>query len=197
MGKKAIFLFLLIALPILVFLFLKTFGDNQYTIPVYYEEGLGDSLATPCLERKSEQYVVQSLDLPKGSIHIVQLESQEGPVLKTRLEELERVQDVFYDVPQIKLTTFINSASLNSQDIDDYNGRINFYASFWGVKSLAPEDWIALKTCVLAMKEIDNRVVLIDRMGRIRGYYNIFERDETDRLIAELRILKANLDKNE
>lgn len=47
------------------------------------------------------------------------------------------------------------------------------------------------------MKPIDNRVVLIDRQGRIRGYYNILERDETDRLIAELRILKANMEKYE
>lgn len=197
MGKKIIFLFLLIALPILVFLFLKTFGDNQYTIPVYYEEGLGDSLATPCLDKRKEQYVIEFEYLPKAFIHVVHLESMDGPVLKTRLEELERVQDVFYDVPRIQLTTFLNDSTLKRQEIEDYRRRINFYDSFWNFNFLTSSEWMSLKLCQLAMKAIDNRVVLIDRKGVIRGYYNILERDETDRLIAELRILKANMEKYE
>ncbi len=197
MGKKVILLFLLIALPVLVFLFLKAFGDNQFSIPVYYQKGLGDSLTTPCLDREKEQYVLQFSHLPKEVIHVVQLESQDGPVLKTRLEELERVQDVFYNVPEIQLSTFLDGNTLSRQAVDDYNGRIDFYESFWNIKTLSSSEWLSLKTCHLAMKPIDNRVVLIDRQGRIRGYYNILERDETDRLIAELRILKANMEKYE
>lgn len=63
-------------------------------------------MTTPCLDREKEQYVLQFSHLPKEVIHVVQLESQDGPVLKTRLEELERVQDVFYNVPEIQLSTF-------------------------------------------------------------------------------------------
>jgi protein SCO1/2 len=33
--------------------------------------------------------------------------------------------------------------------------------------------------------------VLIDEENRIRGYYNIMEREETDRLVLELRILQS------
>ena len=43
------------------------------------------------------------------------------------------------------------------------------------------------------MSNLDNRVVLIDKQNRIRGYYNITEREETDRLILELRILKTEI----
>jgi len=46
----------------------------------------------------------------------------------------------------------------------------------------------------MAMTDLDNRVVLVDKKNRIRGYYNILEREETDRLILELRILKTELD---
>jgi len=190
MNKKALLLFLTIGLPVLIFLFLKGFGDNQYLIPVMYEQGLGDSLSTPCLDKKKEQYVVNN-DLVPAGMKIIHFEQLDGPVLKTRLEELERVQDVFYDAEDISLNTFVNSASIAVQDIQDYDKRIQFFDGFWKRNELDSTTWANLKYCAMAMKDLDNRVVLIDKANRIRGYYNILERDETDRLILELRILRT------
>ena len=191
MGKKAVFLFLLIALPVMIFLFLKFFGRNEFTIPVYYEQGLGDSLSTSCLDKANKQYLVNSDLLPKGGINIVHFEQADGPVLKSRLEELERVQDVFYKDDHIRLNTFLNSQTIALDDITDYNRRIQFLDQFWNMEVLDSASWAELKYCTMAMTPLDNRVVLVDAAGRIRGYYNILERKETDRLILELRILKT------
>lgn len=192
MKKKTVFLFLTIGLPVLIFLFLKSFGSNQYDIPVLYEKGLGDSLATPCLDRSAEQYVIQNELVEAGEIKVIHFERMDGPVLKTRLEELERVQDVFYDFPEVKLRTFLNGASIKAQDIQDYDRRIQFLDQFWKRNELDSTTWAELKYCGTAMSNLDNRVVLVDKENRIRGYYNILEREETDRLILELRILRQN-----
>lgn len=37
--KKLIFLFLALLFPITIFIFLKEFGDNEFSVPVYHEEG--------------------------------------------------------------------------------------------------------------------------------------------------------------
>ncbi len=194
MRKKSVFLFLLIALPVLIFLFLKAFGRNEFTIPVYYENGLSDSLSTPCLDKSKQQYIVNSELVSEGQINIVHFEKIDGPVLKTRLEELERVQDVFFNDPDVELATYLNEIAMKKSDITDYDQRIQFLDQFWKVKDLDSLSWAALKYCDMAMTDLDNRVVLVDKKNRIRGYYNILEREETDRLILELRILKTELD---
>lgn len=191
MRKKIVFLFLLIGLPVLIFLFLKFFGRNEFTIPVYYEQGLGDSLSTPCLDKTMEQYRVNNPLIEEGKISVVHFERMDGPVLKTRLEELERMQDVFFNDEDIQLTTFLNGASIEAKDITDYNRRIQFMDQFWTITELDSVQWATLKYCGVAMSNLDNRVVIVDRQRRIRGYYNILERKETDRLILELRILKT------
>jgi len=191
MKKKIVLLFLVIALPVLIFLFLKAFGNNEFTIPIYYEQGLGDSLTTPCLDRSMEQYVVQNPVLTLGGLKVVHFERMDGPVLKTRLEELERVQDVFYDKEGIQLLTHLNGASIKKQDISDYDKRIQFLDQFWKINEMDSTEWAELKYCGVAMSSLDNRVVLLDELNRIRGYYNILEREETDRLILELRILDS------
>ncbi|OEK05296.1 hypothetical protein [Roseivirga misakiensis] len=191
MRKKGVFLFLLIILPAAIFVFLKIFGRNEFTIPVYYEQGLTDSLPTPCLDRTPQQYIVNNEFVPQGGLKVIHFERLDGPVLKTRLEALERVQDVFYDEKDIALSTFLNGNSIQKSDITDYDKRIQFLDQFWTINQLDSTRWSNLKYCSMAMSNLDNRVVLVDGENKIRGYYNILEREETDRLILELRILKS------
>lgn len=44
-GKKIIFLFLALLLPVLIFLFLKVFGRNRFDVPLLYESGVVDKPA--------------------------------------------------------------------------------------------------------------------------------------------------------
>jgi len=42
MSKKSIYLLIALILPVCVFVFLRKFGKNEFTIPVYYEQGVTD-----------------------------------------------------------------------------------------------------------------------------------------------------------
>ena len=82
---------------------------------------------------------------------------------------------------------------MSLQEVEDYKNRIQFFDGFWKRQALDSVDWAKLKYCDMAMSNLDNRVILVDKQNRIRGYYNITEREETDRLILELRILKTEI----
>jgi hypothetical protein len=64
MIKKILYLFLALALPVLVFLFLKYFGKNEFDIPVYYTQSVGDS-AVICGIKSEGQYFVSDSVLKK------------------------------------------------------------------------------------------------------------------------------------
>ena len=197
MKKKGVFLFLLILLPILIFLFLKGFGRNEFSIPIYYEQGLGDSLNTPCLDQAKQQYYVNSPFTAENKIQIIHFERIDGPLTLFRMEELERVQDVFGEDPEVELITSVNDVSMTLQAIEDYKNRVQFFDGFWKRQALDSMSWASLKYCAMAMSNLDNRVILVDKKNRIRGYYNIAVRDETDRLILELRILKTEIEERD
>ena len=191
-NKKGLYLFLLILLPALIFLFLKGFGRNEFQIPIYYTNGIGDTLRqVTCLERNTDQYIVKSPELEMGITKVIHFERMDGPVLKTRLEELEKVQDVFYNNPDIQMMSYLNQASIQNNAITGYNQRVTFMDQFWHFKELDSTSWSNLKYCGMVMSDLDNRVILVDAKNRIRGYYNIMEREETDRLILEVRILQT------
>jgi protein SCO1/2 len=57
MNKKITYLLLALALPGLIFIFLKVFGKNHFDIPVYYKEGISDSLKE-CSEEYHGQYAL-------------------------------------------------------------------------------------------------------------------------------------------
>ena len=42
-GKKFLFLFLALLLPVSVFVFLKMFGKNEFHVPVLYQEGVTEA----------------------------------------------------------------------------------------------------------------------------------------------------------
>ena len=89
------------------------------------------------------------------------------------------------------MTSYLNSASIQTDAITGYNQRVTFMDQFWHFKELDSASWGNLKYCGMVMSDLDNRVILVDAKNRIRGYYNIMEREETDRLILEIRILQT------
>src|SRR5437899_2470523 len=57
MTKKIVYLLLALALPGLIFIFLKLFGKNHFDIPVYYMEGVSD-LPVECMGSHKGQYIL-------------------------------------------------------------------------------------------------------------------------------------------
>ena len=194
MNKKIYIITAIIAFPIALIFFFQFFSEGRYDIPIYYQKGvrLDTLMKTACIEREAEQYYVMNSLLMKNIHRIIHFERFDGPVLKTRLEELERVQNAHSMEDRVKLLSFINSSTMMAGEVTDYSPRVHFYEPFWKIKGLDSAAWARLKFCDLVMSKLDNRVVLVDSKNRIRGYYNIMEREETDRLIAEVSILLTN-----
>jgi len=63
MNKKITYLLLALALPGLVFMFLKIFGKNHFDIPVYYNSGVSsDTLISECdFSVRGQYYIADSI----------------------------------------------------------------------------------------------------------------------------------------
>ena len=159
MNKKILYLFIALLLPVLVFLFLKYFGKNEFDIPVYYEKGVEDSLTSKCGVKINEQYFVSDSAM-------MTLKWNHGVILVTDVNEseLKALDQVIKEKGFADVHVFLLSNFSQTEKLTEF------------------------KKCVLFLRKPWN-AVLIDSQKRIRGYYKIGDRDEMDRLEVELKIL--------
>jgi len=171
---KWIFLFLLIGLPVCIYLFLKAFGENKFEIPVYYQNGIENRVET--CDNISGQYLVPNL---------LNFDS----TLTVNLSGI-----IIYNLGQVKGEERLkksNNLIMLTEKADDWHG-VNLYTS--NEKSLG---LLVFMRCGLNLNANLNRdsliknhkLVLVDKQKRVRGYYNMLEREEIDRLITEVNIL--------
>ena len=173
MNKKFLYLFLALALPGLIFVFLKKFGKNEFTVPVYFETGLTpDSICTVAAAGPYQvpDSIVQKIGFrwPAGIKVVVVF-----PFVKDDLSEVQRVADKYAadSVAVVVLSGIPNNPKTQLQTVFlDYN---NFGSAV---------------LCWLRMNEPWS-VALLDEKNQIRGYYDGSKRDEMDRLDLELSIL--------
>jgi hypothetical protein len=161
MTKKIIYLFLALLLPGLIFLFLKQFGKNEFTIPAYYQQA-ADSLNAIC----GTQYV-QPYQLADSVLQRAGWEGRPASLFVFQKEimtnkEFKRIFDLF-DQKEFQVV------EADPQKIGEP------LAARWG-------------SCVF-MVHAPRNAVLVDKEKKIRGYYVIGSREETDRLILEIEIL--------
>jgi hypothetical protein len=143
MSRKIVFLFIALLLPILIFLFLKRFGKNQFEIPVYYTMS-ADSLNTICHTHYSSPYAV-----PDSSLNALSWTNKKAMIVVfgTSVDkELNRIPDTFDkgDFEIILVQDKIKQTSAYQ--------RINKCVFF----ITPPKD-----------------IVLVDQKKRIRGYYGV------------------------
>lgn len=144
-NRKGIILFLALALPVLIFLFLKFFGRNQFDIPVFHASS--DEWPANCPPPAQFPFKVsmESLGL-KNRPAIIFLAEPE-------IEASKRIP-VEIDTRQIQFLRLLDS----------------------------------IDPCAFGAPS-GTSAVLIDPTGCIRGIFAALERDETDRLIMESKIL--------
>jgi hypothetical protein len=97
-GKKFLFLFLALLLPIAVFVFLKFFGKNQFEVPLLYENGVSDppagcsydyanpylipdSILTTAGANKSSVLILDFSRQPSTEMQVVRDEFDHDPVV--------------------------------------------------------------------------------------------------------------------
>ena len=186
--KKTI-VFVVLGIPVLIALILKFFGQNQFEIPVYYQQGL---TSDECDIHTKDQYFIQefvTVDggriLPRGGICILYFHSWLNENLTQEIRELGRIistktmpegSKVFALTSEEIITEMVSGSTLLQFDeahLEDI-ARCNLL--------LAQSDTIK--------GQIDySSIVLIDSTGRIRGYFLGSDEEEYDRLSAEVDIL--------
>lgn len=168
MLKKVTYLFLALALPGLIFVFLKFFGKNEFNIPIYFENGIVED--SVCSVSSKVKYAVQDSIIARGKGATVVIIY---PFVGDDLSEINRVQSKYNarGVNWLILSGIQNlpKSGISTQFLD--------YTLFGNVV-----------TCHLRIQEPWS-VVLLDSENAIRGFYDGRSREEIDRLDGELKIL--------
>jgi len=147
MAKKWIILFLALALPVFIFLFLKKFGSNQFALPYFHQDS--QSWPADCsMEGIAFPFKIRQGLLPDvpGRASLI--------ILKT--PEAEAVQRIPVEIDTAALLVLLQPEIENP--------------------------------CLLGVSTA-TAAVLVDSNGNLRGIFEKLDRDETDRLIMESKIL--------
>lgn len=162
---------MLLLIPVVIFLFLKFFGENRFDIPIYYQTAQENPFSD-CPEISEWPYTVKGLDdnyLPAlflfyeadGSISLLDIEN----IIQRLDESVEGITNHVYTTDSALATEY-------------------------DVTALSERSFNTLRRCALLTDTL-NQYILVDTKKQIRGYYGL-ERDEIDRLIVELKILLEN-----
>lgn len=161
---KKIILFVALFVPILVFIFLKLFGKNEFDVPVYWTEGVDRNIpgCHPAAWRDPAQPGTLSTPyvLPDSALNA-------------------------WGWSKGKATLIV----VNDQGIKNNMARIADLFEAGDYETLTiPVASYDIATCMLLAGD-SSRVVMIDEKRQIRGYYTPTTGKERDRLAVELRIL--------
>lgn len=209
--KKVVFLVVLTTIPAILILFLHAFGENKFTIPVYYEDAasMNSDLCTfdegqhyiPAFELESTAGPISEGWLQEG-ITVVDFFFTSCPTICPEMSnQLSRVQNHFSDNPNVRLLSVTIDPEYDSLEVlQQYANRYNAVPEKWAFARTQKDITYDLIRCGFLLGVQDgngipadyshsDRVVLVDSQGRIRGYYSGTDREEVDRLITEMRIL--------
>ena len=170
MKKSGIFLVIIIASPILVVLFLQLFGENRFEVPVYHQEFPPDYCGCENIEIP---YSLPTAYRLQDSLQVVMF--HEGIIKEALSLQCTRISDKI-DGKNVAFKRFGRNSRPHP-----------------GIQSttVSGEDYSLTRMCVYHLDEGMN-TVLVDGSGKIRGYYDINEREEVDRLSVEIDILLEN-----
>ena len=175
--QKILLLIVVLLAPIIVFLFLKKFGINQFELPVYYTEG---NPIAQCNDSSQVQHKVHSAFIENGTIALPAIFHITGQKENEYYSDLENVLSKY---PGIKVWEIINTdkAEINSKEYSislDENAYLNFINC---ELALGEDKWID--------DGIAFKYVLVDVDGKIRGYIDTTDLKEIERLDTEIDIL--------
>lgn len=173
MYKKFLYLFLALALPALIFIFLKKFGKNEFQVQTFFMEGLkSDSICTVSSAGPYQvpDSVISKIGFKKPKeLRVVII----YPFVKEDLTEVGRIKSKYArDSVEILILSGVPN-----------NPKSDIPSAFLDFNNFGNVVW-----CWLRVAEPFS-VVVLDKENRIRGYYDGSKREEMDRLDMELSIL--------
>jgi protein SCO1/2 len=192
------FLALVIALPVTVFAVVNWYEINVQQLPVIN----ATEYPVENFHLTNQQGEVRSPDAWKGKIVVANFFFTHCPVICPKMmRQLKRVEEVYINDPQL----LINSFSVDPEH--DSQSRLKTYATQMGINGawdLLTGDKqqiyrLARKSFAVSATDGDggptdfihsDKLILLDKQKRIRGYYNGTEQTEVDQLIKDIQRLR-------
>lgn len=203
----------ILLIPVLIFLFLKAFGSNSYELPVYFQNGL-DNQFFECPVSDSSQHYIPEFEFTnqagekvgrkemEGKVTVVNFFFTSCPSICPRMSsEMERVNDMFRDYPEVRIMSISIDPTYDTPEVlQEYATKHNAEAGKWDFLTGGLEETYQLAKCGFVIPAADglgipedyvhsDKFMLIDELGRIRGYYSGTDREDVDKLMVETKVL--------
>lgn len=233
MNKKTGILFLVLIVPVFIYLGLKIFGTNHFSLPRYIPAIDSTTGEIKMAKRLNPRWNEADMDTVFQTIPDFTLTDQNGKAFSAKslqgkiyvasffftrctticpkiTTQLSRVQDAFYQDPDVQLLSISVDPKFDEPEkLATYAKRFDANKEQWhfltGEKKVIYP--LALKGFHVpladaseydaAIKNPDEtfihseRLILIDKEGVIRGFYDGTDKKEVDRLLLEIKVLKS------
>jgi len=203
----------ILLIPVLIFTFLKSFGTNEYELPVYFEKGVENPFQECPISDTTQHYIPEftfvnqegnpagSADM-EGKITIVDFFFTSCPsICPVMSKEMERVNDMFRDEDKVQILSISIDPTYDTPEIlKEYADDHGAEAGKWDFLSGDKVQTYELARCGFVLPTIDgmgvpddfihsDKFILVDELGRIRGYYSGTNREDVDLLMLETKVL--------
>ncbi|WP_342086493.1 hypothetical protein [Dyadobacter sp. OTU695] len=185
---KAGLLIVTLVIPALIFALLKLFGTNHYDLPYFVAEkdGNGSIIVqngdTLFHQVSGDCGVFEGVNLDGRLTVVSRMPSNCGEPCERATDEMERIAALKAAIPELQVLSIAEDTVRR------------------GSWQLVKADSAAIASCFSkeltdAVKGSDasngraGQIVLIDRNRHVRGFYKAGDGEETDRLMAEIKIL--------
>ena len=186
--RKSLLLVFTLAIPVSVFLFLKIFGNNQFEVPVLYENGIpGCGVEGEVHRVKWNDYQLPPA-IQSGNDYLVVAYGPEIVKDQGLYAEIGRISDAFAEQQDVAFVLLFTPDLLPAPDAQPL--KLSHYLVRILMESSHLEGFLSCQLGLDTKLEKDKiKLALVDKQGRIRGLYESDDRKQTDRLILELKIL--------
>lgn len=203
----------ILLLPILIFMFLKGFGTNEYELPIFFEKGV-DNPFQECPITDTTQHYIPDFAFTnqegntvgkaqmEGKITIVDFFFTSCPsICPDMSREMERVNDMFRDEPRVQIFSISIDPEYDTPAIlKEYADRHYAQVGKWDFLTGDKLETYRLARCGFVIPTLDgngvpddfvhsDKFIMVDELGRIRGYYSGTNREDVDLLMLEAKIL--------
>jgi protein SCO1/2 len=232
MNKKTGILFLVLIVPVFVYLGLKTFGTNHFSLPRYIPAIDSTTGEIKMAKRLNPRWNETEMDTVFQTIPSFSLTDESGKTFSAKnlqgkiyvtsffftrcgticpkiTTQLSRVQDTFLGDPEVQLLSISVDPKFDQPEkLAQYAKRFDANKNQWHFltgekKMIYPLVLKGFHVPLADASEYDaaiknpdetfihsERLVLVDKEGIIRGFYDGTNKKEVDRLLLEIKILK-------
>jgi protein SCO1/2 len=232
MNKKTGILLMTLIVPVFIYLGLKLFGENHYTLPRYipaidsttgeikmakrlhqrWNESESDTVfqTIPAFQLTNEQGKVFTSEELKGKIYVANFFfTRCGTICPKITSQVSRATDTFVQDKDIHFISISVDPKYDGADkLAAYAKRFDADSTRWTFltgekKTIYPLILKGFHVPLADASEYDaaiknpdetfihsERLVLVDKAGVIRGFYDGTDKKEVDRLIVEIKVLK-------